>query len=362
MAGSRGRHRRRLRARPRLGEWAVVPLALGLVFFPTARTDRLPPPITVAVEDRRAMLAPGSTLGTLRELHGITPAHGDLVDVEGLPLEESRFPGHLLVNGHRASSTTVLRHGDRVTVVNGEDRTEATTREVINIPPGQFANPQTFLGTQAGEQVIVTGQLSGKVASSVFRPVGDAKQPLEVALTFDDGPHPVWTERVLRVLDRKKAKATFYVVGYLVDRYPEIVEKLRASGMAIGNHTMNHPFRRPFGKQPREVIQTEIRAATASLAQQGVRPGTFRPPGGSWSQRVVDAAREVDQRVVLWSVDSRDWAGRTAAQIANGVLADVRPGSIILLHDGGGDRGPTLQALPRIITGLRKMDLKLVTI
>ena len=340
----------------------MVPLALGLIFLPTAPTDRLPPPITVEVDGRVVMLAPGSSLGALREIHGITPAHGDLLGVDGLPLEESRFPGHLLVNGEHAASQTILADADRVSVVDGEDRMEETTSQVIQIPPGQFANPQTFLGTQAGEQVIVTGALSGKVASSVFRPTGDSEQPLEVALTFDDGPHPRWTERVLRVLERKKATATFFVVGYLVDRYPEIVERMRAAGMAVGNHTMNHPFRRPFGKQPRELIQAEIRAATAALAQQGIRPATFRPPGGSWSPKVVNAAREVDQRVVLWSVDSRDWAGRTAAQIARGVLAEVRPGSIILLHDGGGDREPTLKALPRIITGLRRMDLKLVTL
>lgn len=364
--GRRGRRARgprgRLSIRLRPGEWGVIPLALGLVFLPALRTGDLPPPIRVRVADSIRMFAPGTTLGSVRDRMDLEPPRGDLLDVEGVPLMEGRFPGHLRVNGEQAGGGLVLQDGDIVSLARGEDRTEATERRVIVTLPGRPTNPQTFIGSQPGEQIIVTGRRSGKVVSSEFRPSGPAKQPREVALTFDDGPSPTWTPRILNVLKRKKAKATFFVVGSMAARYPDLVRRERAMGMAVGNHTMSHPFRKPFRRQRPRALEREIELATSVLAELGVRPSTFRPPGGSWSPRVLEAARRVDQRVILWSVDSRDWAGRTAKQIAEAVLRDVRPGAIVLLHDGGGNRRPTLEALPRIITGLRRMRLKLVTL
>ena len=92
-------------------------------------------------------------------------------------------------------------------------------------------------------------------------------------------------------------------------------------------------------------------------------PALFRPPGGSFSQRVIDAARDVDARVVLWDVDPKDWMrGRTPAQIKHAVLRAVKPGSIIELHDGGPNPAATLAALPGIIRGIRAMGLSLVAL
>jgi peptidoglycan/xylan/chitin deacetylase (PgdA/CDA1 family) len=183
-----------------------------------------------------------------------------------------------------------------------------------------------------------------------------------VALTFDDGPNERYTPRILRVLRRFDVPATFFVVGYLAERYPDLVEREDELGMTVGSHSMHHPYRPPFHRLPRRQVAAEIRQPTKLLARLGVTVKAFRPPGGAWSPRVLEEAKELDQRLVLWSVDSRDWAGLSAKQIAAGVLQAVEPGSIVLLHDGGGDRSATVAALPRIIKGLRRKNLQPVAI
>ena len=99
------------------------------------------------------------------------------------------------------------------------------------------------------------------------------------------------------------------------------------------------------------------------LASLGPAPTLFRPPGGSFSPYVIEATGAYGQRIVLWSVDPTDWrAGSTAHEIARRVLGKVRAGSIVLLHDGGGDQSETVKALPKIVRGIRKKGLKLVLI
>lgn len=358
----RGRHAAPRRPVLRLGEWGVVPLAMGLILFPSPQTAVLPPPIQVTVDGSVRLLAPGTSVREIRRDLGLRPRPGHLLDVEGVPLVRREFPGHIAVNGEPAPGVRPLGDGDVVEVVDGRDRSEDTVREVIVIPPGTVANPQTHLGTTPGEQIIVTGERSGKVVSSVFLPTGPTDQPREVALTFDDGPHPVYTGRILRVLRRFNVRATFYVVGSMAQRHPELVRRIRNAGMEVANHSMTHPYRSPFGRLPEEEVVTEIREASRTLEELGAAPRTFRPPGGSWSVRNVRIAEAQGLRTVLWSVDSRDWTGSSAGQIVRTVLTTGGPGSIVLLHDGGGDRSATVEALPRIIRGLRRMNLRLVPV
>ena len=197
-----------------------------------------------------------------------------------------------------------------------------------------------------------------------FRPNG--QQPTlapAVALTFDDGPSPSDTPRVLAVLRRLHVRATFFLIGYLVERYPQVVALERREGMAIGNHTYNHPEVPPFAELPWQLLKDEIALGAQSLARLGIRAQLFRPPGGSFSAAVIRAAHALGERVVLWSVDPNDWSpGVTARQIARRVLGAVRPGSIVILHDGGGDRSATVRALPVIVKGIRQRGLRLVEI
>jgi peptidoglycan/xylan/chitin deacetylase (PgdA/CDA1 family) len=182
-----------------------------------------------------------------------------------------------------------------------------------------------------------------------------------VALTFDDGPWPHTTQQMLTILSQRQAPATFFVVGRQVERYPELVRREVAAGMAIGSHSYRHP--QPFDRLPVARIRDEITQGRRTLVPLGIYPVGFRPPGGAASPAVTAAAQELGDRTVLWSVDPADWQpGVASDQLVQRVLAAARPGAIVLLHDGGGNRSATVAALPAIIDGLRRLGLTLTVV
>jgi peptidoglycan/xylan/chitin deacetylase (PgdA/CDA1 family) len=224
-------------------------------------------------------------------------------------------------------------------------------------------NPERTLDTYPTDRVTVTGRVSGEVVSVTDVSKGHGKAPKAVALTFDDGPWPRDTERVMAVLKRFHVPATFFEIGYLVRRYPDIVKAVRRAGFHVENHSYDHPESPPLADLTDERITSEILDTNTALGQDGVDPTLFRPPGGSYDDVVVQTAREQGMRVVLWSVDPKDWlSSRTPKQVTHAVLSRVQPGSIILLHDGGGDAGHTIKALPRIIKGIRARGLRFVLV
>lgn len=354
---------RRHRARTRLS-WAaqVTPLVVVFSLFPARSLERLPPPIHVTVDGSVRTLRPDITLEEARRMLRLRARSGDLVDVEGIPLERRKFKGHIEVNGAPAEPDVALADGDVVEVVHAEDRFEPMAVRVVPVPGGQIPNPQTILGVTPGEQVITTGSLSGKLVSTVFHPTGAADVPRSAALTFDDGPSPQYTLRILRILKRFDVKATFFMVGNLAERYPDLVRKVVRAGMAIGNHSLGHPNAPPFARLGPGELRAQVVGGHRRLEALGVSSQVFRPPGGSWAPSVLEAATAVGERTVLWSVDTEDWRSPKPRFIVRRVLKAVGPGSIILLHDGGGNRTPTIKALPRIIRGLRKMGLSLETL
>src|SRR5713101_7846213 len=129
-----------------------------------------------------------------------------------------------------------------------------------------------------------------------------------------------------------------------------------SAGMRIGDHSWDHPVNPPLADLTNERVAEEIGKTKDALGALGVHVRLFRPPGGSYDDAVIQQARLHATRVVTWSVDPRDWMpGTTAEQIVKRVLGAVRPGSIVLMHDGGGDRRATIRALPKIIRGIRRM-------
>jgi peptidoglycan/xylan/chitin deacetylase (PgdA/CDA1 family) len=318
--------------------------------------------ITVVVDGAVERVTAGSTLERAQARLDLHPQAGNLLDVEGEVLRAGVFPGGLLLNGRRASSSTRLRDGDRIEFASGHNQVERRVRDVRAVPGGIRPNPQARVERIPGEEVVVRGAISHKLVSTHLRPTeGPTTVERAVALTFDDGPWPSNSLRILKVLRRMHARATFFVIGYLVDAYPDIVEREHEAGMAIGNHTYNHPEVPPFGTLPLRLIEDEISLGSRSLGRSGIASGLLRPPAGSTSKAVVRAAESLGERVVLWSVDPADWpAGVTAAQIRRRVLSAVEPGSIVLLHDGGGDQSATVAALPGIIKGIRHRHLRLV--
>jgi peptidoglycan/xylan/chitin deacetylase (PgdA/CDA1 family) len=181
----------------------------------------------------------------------------------------------------------------------------------------------------------------------------------EVALTFDDGPSP-WTPKLVNALRRRNAPATFFPIGYAIRRYGHYLKLLRRRGYPIGDHTMNHPFLSRF---PVSFQTGEIDGQAGLLQRAGVGyPRLFRPPYGSFNADTRLLLHERRMLMVLWSVNPQDYFRPGTKAIVSRVLAAVRPGAIVLMHDGGGDRSQTVAAVPAIVHKLRARGYRLVTI
>lgn len=170
-----------------------------------------------------------------------------------------------------------------------------------------------------------------------------------VSLTFDDGPVPGNTSRILDVLYNYRVEATFFVTGQQARWYPDLVWRAYSEGHSVQNHTYTHPNLTPLSNAG---IARELRATNQAIEAAGVpRPYRFRPPYGATNATVSSVGAYLGLFQTMWSVDPRDWADPPAWVICNRVVSSVRPGSIVLLHDGSGAN--TADALPCIIEGLR---------
>ena len=168
-----------------------------------------------------------------------------------------------------------------------------------------------------------------------------------VHLTFDDGPQPQWTPQILAVLARYHARATFFVLGQQAQRYPGLIQAIVSGGHTVANHTFSHASLRGIG---RDLFVSEVQRTQVVL--RGIGTACLRPPYGAIDGAGRGYAAELGYRIVLWDVDPRDWTRPGSALIAAHVLQRVRPGSIVLLHDGGGSRAQTVAALDTILRQL----------
>ncbi|WP_063774119.1 polysaccharide deacetylase family protein [Streptacidiphilus rugosus] len=182
----------------------------------------------------------------------------------------------------------------------------------------------------------------------------------QVALTFDDGPDPVLTRRILDVLARYDARATFFCVGHHVAALPDEVRRTAAAGHELGNHSWSHPFLPDL--TPTQLSAQVERTSEAIERLTGRAPTRFRPPYGSQTPEVLRVLATHPTTLTFWDVDSRDWARPGPDRIAATVLDAAGPGSVVLMHEGGGDRRQTVQALPAVIEGLLARGLEPVTL
>ncbi|HEV7707890.1 MAG TPA: polysaccharide deacetylase family protein [Asanoa sp.] len=175
----------------------------------------------------------------------------------------------------------------------------------------------------------------------------------QVALTFDDGPHPMWTPQVLDRLKAAHVKATFCVVGTQVKKYPALMRRIVREGHTLCNHSWNHEL--DLGKRPVAEIKANLEATNRAIraAVPNAKIRYFRQPGGEWTANVVKVSSSLGMLPLGWDVDPRDWEISDAKLIGSRVISHSRPGSIILMHDGGGDRKGTLVACPNVIKTLR---------
>lgn len=224
-----------------------------------------------------------------------------------------------------------------------------------------------FVGYELFEQP--TNQLFGNTVTQ-----GPSNERV-VALTFDDGPNPPYTGRILHVLEEEHVHATFFLVGRAVAAYPSVVRREVADGDAIGNHTWNHPHLIVMTRT--RVHDSLKRTDEAIYAATHVRTRLMRPPFGARDWMTMQVARKLGYTVVMWSVPlARDWEYPPASVIAQRILPHVNDGSIIVLHDGNRgqlcganhlnprvcDRSSDIEATKLIIDNLKSQGYRFVTI
>jgi peptidoglycan/xylan/chitin deacetylase (PgdA/CDA1 family) len=172
-----------------------------------------------------------------------------------------------------------------------------------------------------------------------------------VALTVDDGPSPEYTPQILKILRRYRVTASFSMIGRSAAAFPGVAREVAAAGHMIVNHTWDHD---DLGYLSAVAIRDEISRATDAIhAATGMRPGMFRAPYGVWPSAAFRCCAQAGLTPLDWSVDPHDWSRPGTSAIVRNILSNTRSGSIILEHDGGGDRSQTVAALkvwlPRLL-------------
>jgi cellulose synthase/poly-beta-1,6-N-acetylglucosamine synthase-like glycosyltransferase/peptidoglycan/xylan/chitin deacetylase (PgdA/CDA1 family) len=236
-----------------------------------------------------------------------------------------------------------------------------------------------------GKRAITVDEASGQITDETLDPLPEpyrvaryGASPNKVAITFDDGPDPDWTPKILDVLKREHAPATFFLIGIQADKFADVTSRVYREGHEIGNHTFTHP---DISNISRSYMKLELNLTEQLFASRlGIRTILFRPPYSIDAEpdtedqvRPLETTQDMGYTTVGNKIDPNDWQENphhTAEQIAADVMAhlppcavnDTRCGNIILLHDGGGNRQQTVIALPRIIEGIRGKGLQVVSL
>jgi peptidoglycan-N-acetylglucosamine deacetylase len=282
------------------------------------------------------------------------------------------FPNLFPVQVTPSAKAIAQSQGDKLSTTNSSNpQSGATlpTRVNQNIPqdsatsPGQGlqkplsegVSPETSSENQPEISFLAPPAFEAKIVKNITPPGGEKV----IALTFDDGPWPSNTLKILDTLKKNNVKATFFWVGLAVKDNPQIAKQVVAEGHAIGNHTWHHWYKRlDAATAAREIDDT----AELIYKTTGVKTSLFRPPGAVMDNGVVDYAKQKKHVIVMWSNDPMDYRPLSANQLVKNVIRKAQPGAIVLMHDGGGNHSATVQALPQIITKLREQGYKFVTI
>jgi peptidoglycan/xylan/chitin deacetylase (PgdA/CDA1 family) len=182
----------------------------------------------------------------------------------------------------------------------------------------------------------------------------------KIALTFDDGPHPRYTKEILSVLEEYGVRATFFFVGENVFYYPETARAVAQAGHEIGNHTYTHA--RPDRLNRQDLAEELSRCEEIIQTVTDTSPKLFRPPQGNWNSEVYSLVRERDYNIILWNIDTLDWAHTPCEEICTNVLGRACSGDIILMHDYQSKGCSTVQALRVVIPKLIERGFHFVTV
>jgi peptidoglycan/xylan/chitin deacetylase (PgdA/CDA1 family) len=249
----------------------------------------------------------------------------------------------------RRAQALLNRHGYRVPVTGFYGL--LTVRQVRRFQVAHGIRGTGKVGPLTWPKLLGSG--AGRAALPAPSPSPGPAQPGSagvVYLTFDDGPTPAWTPRVLELLARYHAQATFFVLGRSAAAHPELIRRQFAAGHGIGNHTWSH--RRLTGLTG-ERLAAEVGPTSAAIQRAtGAPVRCLRPPYATVDAASAARVRALGLRLVLWDIDTNDWLRPGAGVIAARVLGRVRSGDVVLFHDGGGDRTQTVAALEQVLATL----------
>jgi peptidoglycan/xylan/chitin deacetylase (PgdA/CDA1 family) len=321
------------------------------------RESRPPPALSVLVDGVAVAATDGMTVAEALIVAGVRPRNGRLVSAgTHRVLRRDEVPAAYRVDGAVGRLNTPLTPGARVTMTAGPDRVESTvvSRHQIAADP---TGAHLYVGGAAGLAESRVGSISGEVVSTrILRaPVlGRLRHPGSVLLTFDDGPDLTFTPEVLQILAANHVHAVFCMIGAQARAHPGMVRRVLAGGHTLCDHTQDHDEQ--LAARSAHRIHTDIAQGAASILQAsgGIHTRFFRAPGGNWSDPMEAEARAQHMTPLKWTVDPRDWARPGRRQITAAVLSQLRPGGVILMHDGGGNRSQTVDALGPLIKVLTK--------
>jgi peptidoglycan-N-acetylglucosamine deacetylase len=359
----------------------VAPIAwgagLGLVVAGIALLYFMVFTVAVTVDGKSVRLPAGSTVSTLFARGLVMRAPGNLVSAKDRHVLKAGGGGRAFIsaNGVKLAEDSRLVASAVLVSAPGADVVEPTriSTEPIPVPTKYEGDGPIETVIQTGtpgvrevkvgiisKQVVSKKQKVAPVAKIIVRqaPTNGAKV---VALTFDDGPWPGSTKAILKILKANGIKATFYEVGRQARRMPALSRAVADAGMEMGNHSETHPL--SLGRLSAKGVAQEIERAQHDITKaSGKAPKSFRPPGGNTTAAMYPVLSKLGIRWVQWDVDTDDWKRPSAGKIVSRVVRNVRPGAVVLMHDGGGNRSHTVQALPEIIKRLKAMGYTFVTI
>ena len=327
----------------------------------------------------------GATLATALDEGMATPQPGNLLAIDGSVITEGggdRFSA--TVNGEATNDETrELRKGDVVEIADGADATETFQSSTEEIPFTRVEDENYWSGSlhvyiagANGVRTTKTGDVSGITLTEDTQPVvneeykiynanvGDDKV---IALTFDDGPWPDTTGQILDILEQNDAKATFFTIGNQIESHSDTVKRAHDAGHQICTHTWDHASGSGQGvnltymsadEQVTEV-QKGMDAISAATGAEASR--VMRAPGGNFFGELVWTLQPYITAEIGWNVDTEDWRRPGADVIAERILS-AQPGDVILMHDGGGDRSQTVEALRQALPVLKEKGYRFVTV
>ena len=327
----------------------------------------------------------GATLETVLDAGMATPKPGNLLAIDGSVAQEGggdKFAA--TVNGEATTDVaTKLKKNDAIEITNGADVTETFQSSTEEVPYQRVEDDNYWNGSLHiyikgvnGVRTTKTGDVSGVVLTEDTQPVvneeyriytantGDDKV---IALTFDDGPWPETTEAILDILDQYDAKATFFTIGNQIADHTSTVKRAHDAGHQICTHTWDHAAGSGQGvnltyMSAEEQINEVQKGIEAIKSVIGTEPShIMRAPGGNFHGDIVWTLEPYITAEIGWDVDTEDWRRPGADTIAQRILK-AQPGDVVLMHDGGGSRSQTVEALKQALPALKEQGYRFVTV